>query len=445
MTGLLIGAIALSAIVAFGGGGGGYAVTARFTNAGQLVAGNPVQSGGTSIGSVEEIELTRNGQASVRFTVDELHSPLPRGTRAEIRQLSTSGIANRFIDLKIPPDTGQGRIPDGGRIAGDSTRTQVELDEVLSTLDRPTRRALQRVVRGLGGSIDGRGDELNRGLRYLNPALSTSSRLFREATRDVPRLERTLVNSARLVTALAERRDQLADLVGNARDTTRALANEKLALAESVRRLPPFLRRANTTFVNVRATLGDVDPLVSAAKPVARHLRPSLAQARGLAADAEPALHDLRVAIRRRGRDNDLVELVRAIPPLADIATVTRRRTFSPGGRRVGVGRVPGAFPQVVSALREAGPVVSFARPYTTDFLGWLDDFSSSGGYFDSLGGIARTYISFAENAGGGPPKQFQFKRCPGGGDLPYRDGSNVLSPEERRRLGCREQDRAVR
>ena len=34
MTGLLIGAIALAAIVAFGGGGGGYAVTARFTNAG---------------------------------------------------------------------------------------------------------------------------------------------------------------------------------------------------------------------------------------------------------------------------------------------------------------------------------------------------------------------------------------------------------------------------
>jgi hypothetical protein len=109
------------------------------------------------------------------------------------------------------------------------------------------------------------------------------------------------------------------------------------------------------------------------------------------------------------------------------------------------VGTVTGAFPQVVEALRGATPVISLARPYTQDFLGWLDDFSTTGAYIDALGGITRTFGSFAENYTGGPPKRFQFHRCPGGADVPLPDGSNVLSEAEQQRLGCREGDRAVR
>ena len=76
-----------------------------------------------------------------------------------------------------------------------------------------------------------------------------------------------------------------------------ALGSQKDALAESVERLPPFLRRANTTFVNLRAALDDVDPLVDAAKPVARRLGPFLDQARAFAARrradrARPLAHD---------------------------------------------------------------------------------------------------------------------------------------------------------
>jgi phospholipid/cholesterol/gamma-HCH transport system substrate-binding protein len=442
--GAVIAVVALVALTLFGGGGA-YTVTARFVNAGQLVPGNPVQSGGTTIGSITKIELTDDSLAEVTFEVDELHSPLPRDTRAAIRQFSASGIANRYIDLQIPPDTGQGEIADGGSIAAEDTETQVDLDQVLNAVDEDARRALQDVLQGLARSVEGQGDEANRGLRYLNPSLSTSSRLFRELARDTPTLERTLIGTAKLVTALSERRDDLAALVGNARATTHALAGEKTALAESVARLPPFLRRTNTTLLNTRAALDDVDPLVEVSKPVARRLRPFLAQARGLAADAKPTLSALRSAIRRRGSGNDAVELLRAVPRLAEIAVVEKRRSVAPGGRAEGVGEVPGTFPQAVSALEDAKPVIAFGRPYTTDFLGWLDDFSSSGGYFDGLGASTRTWISFAENIDGAPPKLRQFHRCPGGADMPYKDGSNVLSPEQQQELGCREADRAVR
>ena len=69
------------------------------------------------------------------------------------------------------------------------------------------------------------------------------------------------------MTTLAERRDDLAGLIGNLNSTTRALGNQKTALAEAVGEFPGFMRQANTSFVNLRAALDDVDPLVDASKP----------------------------------------------------------------------------------------------------------------------------------------------------------------------------------
>jgi len=276
--------------------------------------------------------------------------------------------------------------------------------------------------------------------------LSTSSRLFNELTRDTPVLERFLVDSSRLVSTLAERRDDLAGLIGNLEQTTGALGRQKAALADSIGALPPFMRRANTTFVNLRSALNDVDPLVDASKPVARRLDPFLAEARGFAAGAHPTLRDLSVTIRRRGRANDLINLMQSVPPLARIALEERNRSVAPGGRRVGVGRVPGAFPESARAFKNAAPEIGLARAYTKDFLGWFDDFSTTGQGNDALGAVARAQINFSENLppDPGPLRKFQYKRCPGSAEPPAPDGSNLLSADEMQSLQCEESARAV-
>src|SRR3954470_7745172 len=329
--GAVIAAVALVAIVLFGSGGSSYTVKATFANGGQLVKGNPVQIGGVPVGSVKGIAITDNGQADVTMKIDDDHKPLRVGTHATIRQFSQSGIANRYIDLKLPPN-GAAEIDDGGHIGSDSTTTAVDLDELFNTLDPKTRKSLQGFFKNQARQFHARGLEANVGFQYLNPALATSSRLFNELSRDTPVLERFLVDSSRLVTTVAERRDDLAGLIGNLNTTTRALGNQKAALAESIGRLPPFMRRANTTFVNLRAALNDVDPLVAASKPVARRLGPFLNQARAFAADARPTVRDLSATIRRRGKGNDLIELLRSVPPLADIAVESKHRTYAPGG-----------------------------------------------------------------------------------------------------------------
>ena len=443
--GVVISAIVLVGLILFGGGpvGGGYKVKARFLNAGQLVKGNPVQVGGVPVGSVKGIEITPDGHAEIEMSIDGDHSPLRRGTRAEIRQFSQSGLANRYIDLKLPPDTDD-TIPDGGVIETDKTVTQVDLDELYNTLDPETRRSLQGFFKGSADQWRDMADEANVGFQYLNPALSTSRRLFNELTRDTPVLERFLVDSSEAVTALAERRDDLAALIGNLNDTTRALGSQKEALAESIGRLPPFMRRANTTFVNLRSTLDEVDPLVEASKPVAKRLGPFLSQARAFAADAEPTVHDLSLTINKAGRANDLINLVQSFRPLDEIATVTKTRSYAPGGTSRSVGETRGAFQETVDALQGGAGEIGFARPYTTDFLGWFDDFSTTGGGFDALGATARGFITMSPFLHKDSLAMKQYKRCPGSAEAPTADGSNVLSAEERERLDCDEADRAV-
>src|SRR5215216_6540813 len=428
LVGAVLAAVALVAVVLFGAGRDSYVVKATFANGGQLVRGNPVQVGGVPVGSVESISISDDGEAEVEMKIDADHRPLRVGTQATIRQFSQSGIANRYVDLKMPPN-GSGAIDDGGEIGADRTTTAVDLDELFNTLDPETRKSLQGFFKNQARQFRARGEQANVGFRYLNPALATSSRLFSELSRDTPVLERFLVDSSRLVGTIAERRDDLAALIGNLNTTTRALGDQKLALAESIGRLPPFMRRANTTFVNLRSTLDEVDPLVEASKPVAKRLGPFLSQARAFAADAEPTVHDLSVTIRRRGRANDLINLLQTFPPLAEIATVEKNRSYAPGGKRYPVGKTRGAFQEGVGALKGGASEIIFARPYTTDFLGWFDDFSTTGGGFDALGATARGFISMSEFMHRDSLAFKQYRRCPGSAEAPAKDGSTATRP----------------
>jgi phospholipid/cholesterol/gamma-HCH transport system substrate-binding protein len=429
----LILIVAALVVILLFAGGGGYRVTAEFVNAGQLVKGSEVRVAGVSAGTVEDIEVSESGTAEVTFTVDDDYAPLRQGTTATVKPTSLSGIANRFVDLQLAPDDAED-IEDGGTIGADHTASAVELDEVFSLFDKETRSSLRGFIKGQADTLRGRGAELRAGIHYLNPALSTGSRLFAQLTRDEPLLKRFIVDSATLVNALSQRRGDLTGVVSNLNATFGALGSQQAALAESVERLPPFLRRTNTTFVNLRSALDDVDPLVDAAKPVAKRLGPFLDQARMFASDGEPTIRDLSRTIRTAGTNNDLIELINSFPPLSRVAL---------DDQNVNGAERPGAFPQTTTALRAAAPTIAFARPYTPDFVGWLDDFSTTGGY-DAVGGYSRAWINLSELLYGPGPKVGQFRRCPGANEAPAADGSNVLTADEAAALDCDPSQRSV-
>ena len=179
---------------------------------------------------------------------------------------------------------------------------------------------------------------------------------MQEVNRDTPDLQRFVDETAKLVTDVSARDDALAGLVRNLATTTSALTSNGEALGESIGMLPNVLRKANSTFVDLRGSLDDLTPLVDDAKPiVADKVRPLLAQVRPLARDAEPAIQDVSRVVRKRGADNDLIELLNRQPAIDDDReqdrAAQRRRTprrvagdDEGARRRDAAGRLPAAL-----------------------------------------------------------------------------------------------------
>jgi phospholipid/cholesterol/gamma-HCH transport system substrate-binding protein len=418
-----VAAVVVLAVLLFSGDKP-YTVKVQFQNAGQLVVGNQVQVGGRPIGSVDAIKLTPEGLAEITISLDQL-KPLHEGTTATIRSTSLSGIANRYIALDLGPAS-EPKIDSGGRIMPDKTTSPVDLDQLFNTLDEPTRKGLQQIVKGSAAQLKadgekGKSQQANESLKYFNPALSTSSSLVRELVRDRVVFKHFVSDTANVVSDLAERRSDITGLVGNANTTAAAIGSENVALARALGLLPGTLRKTNTTFVNLRATLDDLDVLVSESKPATKELAPFLRQLRPLVHDARPTIRDLRQLIRRPGNGNDLIELNQKTPQLAKLTDTV--------------------FPRAVTALQKTQPVLEYARPYTPDLAGWFTKFGEGAATYDANGHYARiqpifnafqlngtpggdqlTALGDAQRLGGLELRQNQ--RCPGGAMQPPPDGS---------------------
>ena len=335
---------------------------------------------GNSIGTVSDISLTPDGQAQLTLNIkSSQYEPLRDGTQATVREASLSGIANRYIDLRLGPASGAA-IRNGGVIPTTDTTSAVDLDQLLNTLNTPTRKALQDVIQGSASQWAKHADEAQAAFQYLNPAIASSSVLFREINRDTGRFTNFIVKSGNLVSDIAQRQSDLSGLIHNLASTTEALASQRTALAQSITELPPFMRLANTTFVNLRSALDDLTPLVNASKPVAPKLQQLLVKLRPLAIESVPTVRDLANIVRRPGPDNDLIELTSLGQPLA---AVTVRNINANGKQRLG------AFPQSTIALNQSTPELAFARPYAVDLTGWFEGYSHPGGY-DANGGYSR-------------------------------------------------------
>ena len=380
----LIGAAVVIFLLLFGGGDS-YKVTGKFENASQLVPGNTVNVAGVSAGTISDISLADDGQALVEMEVSEEYAPLPEGTHATVRSQSLSGIANRYVNLDLPPEQEgeeQATIEDGGSIEQVNTTSEVDLDQLFNTLDEETVSSFKSVVKGFARSYDGVGLQANRGFHYLNPFLSTSRRVLAELNSDEANLENLIVQGGSLTGALAERSDDLSALVTNVDQAFGAIGRRERELSTAIGLLPDFMRQFNTTSFNLRAALDDVDPLVKASRPVARKLKPFTRKLRAFARDAVPTVKSLDAIVRRPGAANDLIELTELQVPLAEIGVgpVTRN-----GASR------EGALPVSARALNEGLDELEFLRPYVTveGISGWFDDFSHSG-FPDAIGGIGR-------------------------------------------------------
>jgi len=416
-----IAALAVAVIVlavVFLSGSGGHKYTLIFQNAGQLVNDNQVLIGGSPAGTVESIGLTDDNLAEVKIEVDqELHE----GTTAAIRATSLSGVANHYVSLSPGPNSNPA-LDDGAELGLSSTTTPVDIDQFFNTFPPRVREGLGNFIKGNATSYSGQGKNANEAFKYFGAALNRTGAFARELSADQRLLSRFVVSSSRLTTAVAGRGEELSSAISNANTAFDAIAGQNEAFDATLRELPPVFRQSNTTFVNLRAALDDLEPLVETAKPATKELAPFLAELRPVFQKLVPFTRNLRLVVSQPGKGNDAADLLATLPQVQQLTS--------------------NAFPHAEAGIQAFQPNLNFIRAYTPDLFNALSKFGQVAGYYDGNGHYVRAATAsqnvFSYDSGSGQlnpiKKAEQFapyenvhthRRCPGGATQPAADGSN--------------------
>jgi phospholipid/cholesterol/gamma-HCH transport system substrate-binding protein len=411
----VVAGVALIATMLFGGDSG-HSYRLLFETGGQLVTGNQVQVAGQPVGSVDSITLTEDAQAEIEISVDE---PLHDGTTAIVRATSLSGIANRYISLAPGPNS-EPELEEGAVIPADQTTSPVDIDQLFDIFDRRTRAALSNFIQGQSTVYSGNEKQANNAYKYLAPGLQSTERLLAELTRDEAVFSQFLATGGSVLSALGERRDDLSALTENANQALGAIAAENEAFDRSLVALPPALRQANTTFVNLRAALDDLDSLVATTKTATKDLAPFLQELQPIVDDSVPVFQNLKLTLSRSGANNDLTDTLRALPGTEE--------------------RAAQSVPATIRALDDSEPRIEQLRPYTPDLVGFLGRFAGASANYDGNGHYLRVQPSGVNLFNWNPAtsvldpiptsQQFDFfdngffNRCPGGSTQPI-PGSN--------------------
>jgi phospholipid/cholesterol/gamma-HCH transport system substrate-binding protein len=289
--------------------GGGYEAKAVFENTATLRPTNPVRIAGVNVGEVTAVEPDGNA-TEVTFTVDDEGLPLHSDASIKIRpRLFLEG--NFFLDTQ-PGSPSAPELEDGGTIPVTQTSTAVQLDQVLTTLQKPDRANLSEFLEGFGTGLnrqptpkedadqdpdvqgESAGEALNDAFAY-GGAAGRDSAIVSEALRGTePRdLSRLILGTRRIFGALVSREEQLKGLITNFNVTTAALASESANLSATVRELAPTLEQARPSLRNLSASL---PPL----RAFARELEPSIRELPGTIDASGPWLRQVRKLMRKR-------------------------------------------------------------------------------------------------------------------------------------------------
>jgi phospholipid/cholesterol/gamma-HCH transport system substrate-binding protein len=315
--------------------------TAQAVTPGQ---GQSVRVSGVQIGSIGGVSL-HDGTAVVQMQIDPSYKHLIH-TDASALLRPRTGLQDMFIEL----NPGSGRAPvakPGFTIPVSNTRPQVNLDEILASLDSDTRAYLDLLVNGAGQGLKSNGgNELAQVLQRFEPTHRDLARLNRAVAARGSNLRRFVNSLRRLNNALVVKQAELAQLVVSSSQVFRAFASEDRNVSRAIADLPGTLSQTTTTLGKVQAFAQELGPTSLALLPAARALpaanaalaalsKPSAPivqnQIRPFVIAARPVVRDLRPAS---------VNLAAATPNLASAFTVLNHFVnmagYSPGGGQHG-------------------------------------------------------------------------------------------------------------
>jgi phospholipid/cholesterol/gamma-HCH transport system substrate-binding protein len=278
----------------------GYQVHAVFNSAQNVRIDSPVRIAGIDVGRVVGVEhFGDDGDGTTASLIDKpsISPPGERGPEAAVltMEISEEGRpikedaqfkirprmfleGNYFIDVQ-PGSPSAGEVDDGYQFPVSQTAHQVQLDQVLGTLQADVRADLQSFLREFGSAlIEHGGAEGWRELYRTSPGAYRFTAEVQEAflgerPRDLSNLIRNL---DRVAEGFSRDQEALRGFVTNLRRFSGAFAAEADALQRAIVELPRVLEASRPAYANLNASFPALRAFAREALPGVRATAPAL-------------------------------------------------------------------------------------------------------------------------------------------------------------------------
>jgi ABC-type transporter Mla subunit MlaD len=285
-----------------------YDVNVHVPSGADLVVGNDVRVGGDRVGAVDSIKPVRDKRGHVTailgLKLDKTVDPLAVNSTVIVRPRSALGL--KYV--QITPGTSTKTLAPGDTLPLRQARPHpVEIDTVLNTFSKPTRRGIQQGLVGFGNGLAGRGADINLTIALFRPLLDNLEPVARNLASPQTNIGRFFRSLERAAGEVAPVGEEQAALFRNLDTTFAALVPVKHDIQEFIRQSPPtealaiaefpkqrpFLRNSAALFRELRpgaAVLPNVAPVLADAFEVGKQ---SLARTPQLNAELTSLFHSV--------------------------------------------------------------------------------------------------------------------------------------------------------
>ncbi|MEU8895268.1 MlaD family protein [Nocardia sp. NPDC048505] len=221
-------------------------VTADFENIAGMYEGNPITVLGLQVGKVDKI-VPKGTFVEVHMSIDN-DTKIPKDAIAAI--ISPSIVTDRHIEL-TPVYTGGDTLKDGEHLPLQRTRTPVELDTMIKTIDQFAAALKpqegQEGVGALSGRVlyplaNGNGEKMRDTLNALSGALKVG-------VDNKDAVSNVIIKLNELTTMLAENDQSVRDFSNRMTQMTGLLAEQAPGLEATLQQINDFLANTSGVFV----------------------------------------------------------------------------------------------------------------------------------------------------------------------------------------------------
>src|SRR4051795_3967117 len=301
-----------------------YRLTVNVPEAATLANESDVRMSGITIGKVKTKQLDK-GAVSTKVTldIDPRFAPISKDSKFILRQKTLLG--ETYAEI-TPGDPHTGYLPDGGQIPKASVEPTVELDEIFSAFDKPTRLAFRqwvkqsaKAIKGTGKNPDSTAQDLNDAFGNLGPFAQDGADVLGVLDKQQGDFGRLIRNTGVVFGAISERDHALQHLITNSDQVFTATNQRDAALREIFRIFPTFLDESKATLTRLQTFSNNTKPLVTDLQPVARKLDPTVKDLAALSPNLKALFHDLDPLITVSQQNlPDAARFLRGAAPVLD-------------------------------------------------------------------------------------------------------------------------------